>query len=204
MTRYIGEPSPEKKIAEGRALTESLARRPAPEIVASGGGATESVALYAWSYTTNNLVADKTWTAVARQSGGLQYGYFGTAWLSNSAANPNFTYNFDNGQLSHSTDAHYIVHGWVQFWDDAVVGESRAIAINRGSSYRYVNEITCRTITGVGDQHLTVTAHILSDALPTCWLECWHDHGSNISIRDAAIFATKLEPFSAADTYPRP
>lgn len=35
MTRYIGEPSPEKKLAEGRALTESLARRPSP--ISAGG-----------------------------------------------------------------------------------------------------------------------------------------------------------------------
>lgn len=54
MTRYVGEPSPEKKLSQQRSLVESLARRPAPPVGASGGAPSYA---YGFSYINAQAVA---------------------------------------------------------------------------------------------------------------------------------------------------
>ncbi len=70
MTRYIGEPSPEKKLSEGRALTESLARRPAPEAAAAatlGGSGVTATARFAW----RNIDTASLFTPTYEQADGV-------------------------------------------------------------------------------------------------------------------------------------
>jgi len=190
VTRYVGEPSQERKAVQGRWGVEDLRRRPAP--IAPPAGAIEGVILYAWNYVTTNTVATTTWSPIAASASGK--GYFGEAF--EFPLNSSFTWDFNTGLISNATDGLYIAHGYVQFWDDAVVDESRAIAINHGSSLRYVNEITCKTITGVGDHRLIVSeSRLVGFGDFSASLECWHNHGSNITIRDAqwSVFLMGLD-----------
>jgi hypothetical protein len=180
MTRIVGEPSAMKDLAGESRKVESLSHRPAPVVVPAG--AIEGVILYAWNYDTDNTVTTTTWTSVAAFTAGG--GFYEEAF--EFPLNSSFGWDHETGIISNSTDGLYVAHGYVQFWDDAVAGESRAIAINHGSSLRYVNEITCKTATGVGDHHLIVSeSWLVGFGSYSAMLECWHDHGSDITIRDA-------------------
>jgi len=127
VTRYIGEPSPEKKIMEGRALTESLARRPAPEVVAAAGGATTAALLTDLAGTSMSIAAD-TWTWVTPGDGTR---YFTESWRT---LNGGFSVFYDGqNSFTHNDFALYVVYGSVTF-SNAVNGDFLGVAIEFSAS----------------------------------------------------------------------
>jgi len=74
VTRYIGEPSPEKKLAEGRALTESLARRPAPEVPpVTGAGNCHWIAVATSWELTSGAESTVGWVQLWQSEGSSTY-----------------------------------------------------------------------------------------------------------------------------------
>lgn len=154
---------------------------------------TAVVIMQVWNYDTDNTVPDQTWTPVANFAFGG--GFYEETFIS-PANQSDISWDYKTGQLTLSTPWVYDVFGWVQFWDDAVVNEVRAVAIRQpGGSLRYVQEFTNPTTTE------PVALHRLPIFIPrigafTCRLECWHNHGSAIAIRAATFGARRHESAS--------
>jgi hypothetical protein len=147
----------------------------------------------AWNYDSDNTVADQTWTSIANFSGG---GGFYEETLVSPDTQTDISWDFETGELTLGSPWVYDVFGWVQFWDDAIVGESRVVGIRQpGGSLRYVQEFTSVDTTE------PVALHRLPIFIPrvvgfstfVCRLECWHDHGSDITIRDAEFGVRRHE-----------
>lgn len=158
----------------------------------------EGVILYAWNYDSDNTVPTQTWTPLGAYAGGG--GYFEESF--EFPLNSTFSWDHETGTVGNSTEGLFVAHAFVQFWDDANVGETRAVAFNHGSSLRYVNSHYIPTATGVGDHRLIVSETWLAGFNPiSVSLECWHDHGSDITIRDAQIAVYRMGRDLTADQY---
>jgi len=191
MTRYMGERDFGKALAAEHEGIQSLAKRPAP-VITLPTGAVEGVILFAWNYITDNTVTTVTWGPSAAAASNK--GYYNEAF--EFPFNSSFGWDFNTGTITNATDGLYVAHAFIQYNEDANVGESRAIAINHGSSLRYVNEIYCATATGVANNRLTISeSWLVGFGSYSASVECWHNHGSNLTIRDAqfSVFLMGLD-----------
>lgn len=148
--------------------------------------------MYSWNYTTTNTVATATWTNICGLGG--SDGFYQRAFHS-----PGWTtgWTLASGNINLGTSAEYLIQGWVQFNEDAVAGEQRFIAVDFGSSNRHLQEYVAVTATvTLLAMHLPVHTFYFGST-STCFLEVWHNHGSNLTIRGAEFSVKRLTKESA-------
>jgi hypothetical protein len=157
-----------------------LFRRPSP---ATSGGL-QVVHLYAWNYNTFNTVATETWTSVCGLEGTFLDGFYEEVFYTDGFST---AWDCDAGTILMGTDAEYLLQGWVQFNEDASDGEQRFVAINFGSGNRHIQEYVANP-NSLGNLALHLPVHTFwleNGSGTTAYLEVWHDHGSDITIRGA-------------------
>lgn len=145
----------------------------------------DMVHLWDWDYDTDNSVTTATWEPVVGIGGSDRY-------YNRATYSSGFTtgWDYDSG-LNTSVSAEYLIQGWVQFWEDATAGEQRFVALNLGSGIRHIAEFVAVTAT-VGHLALPLPVQCITFGTSQADLEVWHNHGSDITIRDAEIRSIRL------------
>lgn len=160
----------------------------------------EVVHLSSWNFDDHNTIPDVTWTPVTNATNQSYYenAFFKGDWI----------YDFDSGMVTLLPAATYHIQAWVQWGDDANDEETRALAINFGSSDRQIALYRFESVGVMGSMSqlkLTLSA-FRSTTLGTtqCWLEVWHNHGSALALLDAEILVRRHEYFVNGTVESRP
>lgn len=150
-------------------------------------GGIDVIHMYQWDYDTSNAVGDTTWTNVcglASSDGFFERVFHSNGWTTG--------WNLASGNVNLAVSAEYLVQGWVQFWEDASTGEQRFVAINFGSGNRHLQEyVAVSASTTLLSMRLPVHSFFFGTTA-SCGLEVWHNHGSNLTIRDAQFSVKRL------------
>jgi len=195
VTRPLTEDSPEKQQSNYGYRIRQLERRPAQLMEP-----VDFVHLYSWNYDTDNAVPTATIRPVCDFASGR--GFFENALV----VGDGWTWNYDTGTVGVLVAADYLMSGWVQFNENANNLEQRIIILTFGASDRYIQIHPFVTASGAIAQYkLPVTAP-RSTTLGTTsvHLEVWHDHGSDITIRDAELAVYRMRPYALTNINDRP
>jgi hypothetical protein len=153
----------------------------------------QRVHLFSWNYDTDNTVPDQTWTPVANfASGGGLY-----EEVAHSDPLKAMAWDYDTGTIALTPPYFYEIGGWMQFNEDTQIdNELRVVAINFGSSLRYIVHYRFDIADGsLSAAHLPaprVRALISFGGAQYPWMEVWQNSGGDLTIRAAEYYAERL------------
>lgn len=162
-------------------------------------GSVEVLYLSAWNYDTVNTLATATWTSVCALGG--SDGFFEDSWKTSGYGQ---SFSFDTGVATLGA-YHYHVEGWVQFNENANAGEQRFVALNFGSGDRRIQEYVA-VAGSVAHLALKLPVHspYITSGSGNVFIEAYHDHGSDLTVRDAELVIRRFSSYASGTFEARP